>query len=755
VAAARRPGDGWLAAAAALPPLAAYAATLNPTVPAGDSGELIAAAATLGVAHPPGYPLYVLAGRAWMQLLPLGGVAWRLNLLSAVCAAGAAAALALALRRLAGSRWGALAGAWAFAFAAPTWKVAVVAEAFAPNALLAALALWAFAAVQERAATRPDGAGAPPGSWPLAVLAFLAAALVSHHHTLVLLLAPLLLVVLLVQAGRGAPRLGLAERRPFALGRRDLLWIGLAAAAGLLPLLHLPIATGSDRALVWGEADTLRGFLRHVLRADYGTFRLDPAQAGLRPDLGHGLVFLGSLPSGLGPVGLLLAVLGLAEVARRRALAAALAGFALLQGLFFTRVGFPSGDPFHRGVVERFYVLPEVVLALLAGLGAAALERAGARLAREGAGARRAWARLLGPAAAAAAIAWPLAAHARLASQRGNRFAENLGRAILSSLPPRAVLFTKGDVERHALEYLTRVEGLRPDVAVVDQELLSYDWSVRRIRRLHPELLPPLGRGERIHMRDGRVLDGLAVPRPGGLVALLLEDGQLLASPREIAAVEPVADPSALFARSRSELRYPWLVAPSDDRYSGLPGTRNLLWLDHLAGRRPVAFLGTSDDSWALGYELVPAGLVQLAYPAGEAPGPRERARLALEPLASTALDDYFAVRDPTSFEAAERARLAEAAGGAARALCHPEARGLGAGSEGRRRLLAFAERFERLAPTPDAEALLAVGLLRLCDPEFADAARGREDLRRYLSAGPGAEGAAVARRALATSPGP
>jgi hypothetical protein len=749
MSAARRPGDAVLAAAAALPPLAVYAATLNPTVPAGDSGELIAAAATLGVAHPPGYPLYVLAGHVWMRLLPVGGVAWRLNLFSAACAAGAAAALALAVRRLGGSRWAALAGAWTLAFSAPTWKVAVVAEAFAPNALLAALALLALAAVLELAeAPPPDPAGAP-GRWPLVLLAFLSTALLSHHHTLVLLLAPLLLVILLVQAGRGAPRLGLAQRRPFALAGSDLAWIGLAAAAGLLPLLHLAIGTGSDRALVWGDADTLRGFLRHLLRADYGTFRLDPMQAGLHPDLRHGLVFLESLPAGFGAPGLLLCAAGLVAVARRRALAAAVAGFALLQGLFFTRVGFPSSDPFHRGIVERFYVLPDVVLALLAGLGAAALERAAARLAGEGSAARRAWPRLLGPAVAAAAIAWPLATHARLASQRGNHFAESLGRAILASLPPRAVLFNQGDVQRHALEFLTRVEGLRPDVVVVDQQLLTYDWSVRRIRWLHPGLLPPLGRGQRIHMRDGQVLDGLAVPRPGGLVALLLEDGQVLASAREIAAVEPVADPSALFARSRSELRYPWLVPPSDDRYSGLPGTRNLLWLDHLAGRRPVAFLGTSDDSWALAYELVPSGLVQLAFPIGEAPGPQERARLALEPLAAAALDDYFAPWDPTSFEAAERARLAEAAAAAARALCHPEARGLGAGTEGRRRLLAFAARFESLAPTPDPEALLAVGLLRLCDPEFGDAARGREDLERYLAAGPSAAGAAVARRAL------
>ena len=37
-----------------------YVKTLAPTVSFFDSGELISAAYTLGVAHPPGYPLYVL-----------------------------------------------------------------------------------------------------------------------------------------------------------------------------------------------------------------------------------------------------------------------------------------------------------------------------------------------------------------------------------------------------------------------------------------------------------------------------------------------------------------------------------------------------------------------------------------------------------------------------------------------------------------------------------------------------------------------
>src|SRR5262249_33398270 len=60
-----------------------YAVTVQPSVPPGDSGERISAASVLGVAHPPGYPLYMLIGHL-VTLLPGGSPALRMNLLSGV-----------------------------------------------------------------------------------------------------------------------------------------------------------------------------------------------------------------------------------------------------------------------------------------------------------------------------------------------------------------------------------------------------------------------------------------------------------------------------------------------------------------------------------------------------------------------------------------------------------------------------------------------------------------------------------------------
>lgn len=59
-----------------------YIKTLSPTVYWGDSGELTASAYVLGIAHWPGYPLYNVLGKIF-TFIPVGSIAFRLNLMSA------------------------------------------------------------------------------------------------------------------------------------------------------------------------------------------------------------------------------------------------------------------------------------------------------------------------------------------------------------------------------------------------------------------------------------------------------------------------------------------------------------------------------------------------------------------------------------------------------------------------------------------------------------------------------------------------
>ena len=69
-----------------------YYITLYPSLPGGDSGELIVASCSLGLPHPPGYPLFAMMGWLFTHI-PFGSIAWRVNLFSAVCGVVASAFL--------------------------------------------------------------------------------------------------------------------------------------------------------------------------------------------------------------------------------------------------------------------------------------------------------------------------------------------------------------------------------------------------------------------------------------------------------------------------------------------------------------------------------------------------------------------------------------------------------------------------------------------------------------------------------------
>ncbi len=63
-----------------------YVSTMAPSVAPGDSAEFQFVPYILGIAHPPGYALYILLGKLF-TLLPLGSVAYRMNLFTALCGA--------------------------------------------------------------------------------------------------------------------------------------------------------------------------------------------------------------------------------------------------------------------------------------------------------------------------------------------------------------------------------------------------------------------------------------------------------------------------------------------------------------------------------------------------------------------------------------------------------------------------------------------------------------------------------------------
>ena len=203
--------DWTIGAGLVLSAFGLYLSTLAPTVLEADGGEFQFVPWLPGIAHPTGYPLYVLLGWLWAHLLPLGEVAWRTNLLSAVLAAAAVGLTYAVARQMLdatlpatpfSSRIVAAALAAAtFATSHTFWSQAIIAEVYALHALFVAAIL--YLALRSVFLTNNSESASLVGISRFArndmlgkLLALTVGLSLTHHRTVVLLLPALALFLL-------------------------------------------------------------------------------------------------------------------------------------------------------------------------------------------------------------------------------------------------------------------------------------------------------------------------------------------------------------------------------------------------------------------------------------------------------------------------------------------------------------------------------------------------------------------------------
>src|SRR2546425_8107370 len=227
-----------------------YILTAARDIVVGDSPEFVTVAFTLGVAHPPGYPVMTLLGHLF-SLLPIDPLAFRVNLVSVVCDAAAVGVVYLTAWRLTGERWASALMALLLAVNPLFWKWSLVPEAFPLNTLVAATMVYLLVLWQER----------PERTRFLVLAAFVGGLGMSNHQTIVLLLPAVLFL--------------LFRQRAVLFGRPRVLGACvLACLAGLLPYVYLPWAAAHHPPLDCGSINSLDGLIGHFMRRDYGTGQL-------------------------------------------------------------------------------------------------------------------------------------------------------------------------------------------------------------------------------------------------------------------------------------------------------------------------------------------------------------------------------------------------------------------------------------------------------------------------------------------------
>ena len=439
-----------------------YFVTAARDIVVGDSPELITAAATLGVAHEPGYPLFTMLGHLF-SLCPVGSIPFRINLLSVTCHSLTTGMIYLTAHRLTRSTTASIIAALLLAVNPVFWEWSLAAEVFPLNDLLAAVTILLLIVWRER----PRRAGA------CAAAGFFSGLALTNHQTFVLL-SPAVFWVLW-------------EQRSALLTRPKVLALAaLAFFVGLLPYLYIPWASGHQPAYNWGDVSSLSDLLDVIRRKSYGTGHL---VSTLGYTGGSATSRFTALFLSFGLTNLAFIMLGFISAYRqaRWYFWFGLIGFVFTGPLFVSMTNLNLATaPSALFVLQRFFLLPQIVLAPFAAFGFVSLTT----LIRRAIPTASRVASVILAGATLLAIVLMLALNYGRIDQSDNFIERHFAEDLWRSVPPGSVLIARGDVA-FALSYFQKVENVRPDTEIILLPLLATKWYVQQFRREHRNLVIP------------------------------------------------------------------------------------------------------------------------------------------------------------------------------------------------------------------------------------------------------------------------
>ena len=220
---------------------AVYVRTLAPTVMWYDMGEFATGAYVLGIAHNTGYPLFMLLGKLF-TFIPLGDVAYRVNLMSAFFAALTVMVMYLIVYRLTRMRTAAIIGALTLAFTSTLWSNATWAESYDINAFLTVFILYHLIRWMETDHQRH------------LFVSTLVFGLSLGNHRMILGLAPVMVYLMVDKMLKEGIHF---DRRQYAI-------LCLLFIIGFSVNLYIPIRAAQDPPVNWGDLSDFKSYIKMI-----------------------------------------------------------------------------------------------------------------------------------------------------------------------------------------------------------------------------------------------------------------------------------------------------------------------------------------------------------------------------------------------------------------------------------------------------------------------------------------------------------
>ena len=469
--------------------------TLAPTVTLTDSGELILVAQGLGVAHPPGVPLWVILAHL-ASLVPLGNVAVRINFSSALFAAFACSVLTLVVAELMitaaylpARKKGAqprktaedssidrllvfapaLGAGLLMAFSRTLWSYATITEVYTLNALLILTVFFLMLRWRRRIVLEQRGARAvvtKHDHYLYGAAALFGLALGDHHVTVGLTLPALAVIVYRTQGLK------------FFTSRR-LLYAALISIGALIAVYaYLPFAASRSPLINWGNPRSLQEIWWHITGRQYRVFlSFTPTMMGAQFVEFCRMLLREFGPAWL-PLPLVLALAGFAAAFKQDRTTFWFLAFIVIANFAYD---------FNYEIAEdkdAYYLPVFISIALAAGFGIRWLIQLAAVKSMS-------FAKSLAVAAIAVLLtsATAFTANWPFNNRRHYFIAHDYVENLLSAIESNGLLLTQDWQVASPMFYAQQIEQLRRDVKVVDANLLRRSWYFDYLRRTYPDLI--------------------------------------------------------------------------------------------------------------------------------------------------------------------------------------------------------------------------------------------------------------------------
>jgi hypothetical protein len=439
---------------------ALYCALLPLHIQGGDTAELVTASYHRLVPHPPGYPLFLWLEHIWTHLFSVSTVFWRASLLSSIFGWLALILIIYPLR----TSYLAVFPCLLLGLNQEFLESSVLPDVFSLHALMVSLFLFVYLFVDEA-----------KKYFLVPFLFFLSAA---NHHTTIFLL-PCLVICFWDGIKSG-------EVKRLVLGSG----VGFFVTSGLYLSLML---CHPDHALSWGNLTRFSSLAAHVLRADYGTFKLSSTNSG-EPLDAFFFFFKTLLPF------LPLLVFSIYRTGKFNLMMLGL-GYAVILTFLFPMMMNVSSSMMGAEVLKRFHVMPLVLVMFFIVIMLKTFEITKKNLVIL----------LVLMAPVLFVNFWQLPAHFGL---RTDSVIEDYSRTMYQAASKNrpVIVMTDNDSSYFGIRYIQAFEGsLKDEVFVLSAPLLFNHWYSPKITQILPNFVL-LNKERIVSSRELNIADDLVKP---------------------------------------------------------------------------------------------------------------------------------------------------------------------------------------------------------------------------------------------------